>query len=81
MLKHHPELAAEAQQQKWQQQQKWLQQWQLQQLSSAMKSNSETPAIERCREMLDQSGLLEQGLSDSIRPRLLKVWATLEPTL
>ena len=56
-------------------------QWQLQQLSSAMKSNSETPAIERCREMLDQSGLLEQGLSDSIRPRLLKVWATLEPTL
>lgn len=56
-------------------------QWQLQQLSSAMKSNSETPAIERCREMLDQSGLLEQGLSDTIRPRLLKVWATLEPTL
>ncbi|MCC1497687.1 DUF349 domain-containing protein [Alcanivorax sp. 1008] len=56
-------------------------QWQLQQLSSAMKSSSGTPTIERCREILEQSAALEQGLSDGIRQRILKVWAALEPKL
>ncbi|MDF1629545.1 MAG: DUF349 domain-containing protein [Alcanivoracaceae bacterium] len=56
-------------------------QWQLQQLSNAMKSSSATPTIERCREMLEQSELLEKGLSDGIRPRILQVWGTLEPKL
>lgn len=56
-------------------------QWQLQQLSSAMKSSSAVPTIDRCREMLEQSGLLEQGLSEAIRPRLMQVWAALEPKL
>jgi hypothetical protein len=56
-------------------------QWQLQQLSNAMKSSSAAPVIDRCREMIEQSALLEQGLSDSIRARILHVWETLEPRL
>lgn len=53
-------------------------QWQLQQLSQAMKSTSVVPA-DRCRSLLEESGILDQGLSESVRQRLLTVWKTLEP--
>jgi len=53
-------------------------QWQLQQLSQAMKSTSVAPA-DRCRSLLEESGVLDQGLSESIRQRLLTAWNTLEP--
>ena len=53
-------------------------QWQLQQLSQAMKSTSIAPA-ERCHNLLEESGVLDQGLSEPVRQRLLTVWNTLEP--
>jgi len=53
-------------------------QWQLQQLGQAMRSTSVAPA-DRCRSLLEESGILDQGLSESIRQRLLTVWNTLEP--
>ena len=53
-------------------------QWQLQQLSQAMKSTSVAPA-DRCHALLEESDVLDQGLSESIRHRLLAVWNTLEP--
>jgi DNA repair protein SbcC/Rad50 len=53
-------------------------QWQLQQLTTAMKGSS-APSQEHCRELLEQSTVLEQGLSDDIRARILRVWASLEP--
>lgn len=53
-------------------------QWQLQQLGQAMKNSSVAPA-DRCRSLLEQSGILDQGLSEPVRQRLLAVWNTLEP--
>lgn len=53
-------------------------QWQLQQLGQAMKSTSVAPA-DRCRSLLEESGILDQGLSEPVRQRLLTVWNTLEP--
>lgn len=53
-------------------------QWQLQQLGQAMKSSSVAPA-DRCRSLLEESGMLDRGLSEPVRQRLLAVWKTLEP--
>lgn len=53
-------------------------QWQLQQLGQAMKSSSVAPA-DRCRSLLEESGILDRGLSEPVRQRLLTVWKTLEP--
>ena len=54
-------------------------QWQLQQLSSAMKGSSAGAPADRCRTLLEQSGALQDGISESIRQRLLAAWDTLEP--
>jgi hypothetical protein len=54
-------------------------QWQLQQLPNAMKGGETGTPIERCRALLEKSTALNEGLSDSIRDRILSVWASLEP--
>ncbi|MFN3713382.1 MAG: DUF349 domain-containing protein [Alcanivoracaceae bacterium] len=53
-------------------------QWQLSQLTSAMKSSTGLP-IDSCRQRLEQSELLSQGLGDDARQRILAVWLSLEP--
>src|SRR5690554_1678663 len=54
-------------------------QWQLQQLPNAMKGGETGTPIERCRALLEKSAVLNEGMSDSIRGRILSVWASLEP--
>jgi DNA repair protein SbcC/Rad50 len=53
-------------------------QWQLAQLTQAMKSSNGLPT-DRCRELLEHSGLMQQGLADDARQRILTVWQSLEP--
>ncbi|PKM22482.1 MAG: hypothetical protein CVV10_04045, partial [Gammaproteobacteria bacterium HGW-Gammaproteobacteria-14] len=53
-------------------------QWQLQQLSGAMKSNSAN-RYDSCLALLESSSVLNDGISDAIRQRVLAVWHSLEP--